>query len=156
MATRVHRGLLDWQAYEFWALERQPDRRARHRGCFGGRGNDLAAPDRSGRQPRDDGRGRHARRPHAAPPGFGQCDLRCLEEPVRLPLIGVRMPRALASLVGVLVLSIGVSAQKPAPVKGPLATAVALRCTFSSFVATEWKDGTPTSVTNPQDFTFQI
>jgi hypothetical protein len=66
------------------------------------------------------------------------------------------MPRVFTSLVGVLVLSVGVAAQKPAPVKGPLATAVSLRCTFSSFVATEWKDGVPTSVVNPQDFSFQI
>ena len=66
------------------------------------------------------------------------------------------MPRVFTSLVGVLVLSVGVAAQKPAPVKGPLATAVALRCTFSSFITTEWKGGVPTSVTNSQDFTFQI
>jgi len=66
------------------------------------------------------------------------------------------MPRVLVSVVGVLLLSVVVVAQKPAPVKGPLATAVSLRCTFSSFVTTEWQDGVPTSVTNPQDFTFQI
>lgn len=64
------------------------------------------------------------------------------------------MSRAFASVVGVLMLSVGAAAQKP--VKGPLSTAVALRCTFSSFVTTEWKAGVPTPVTNPQDFTFQI
>ena len=66
------------------------------------------------------------------------------------------MHRVLTSLVGVLILSIGVAAQKPAPVKSPLATAVSVRCTFSSFVTTEWLEGVPTSVTNPQDFSFQI
>ena len=66
------------------------------------------------------------------------------------------MRTVFASFVLALGLSVGVAAQKPAAVKGPLATAVSLKCTFSSFVATEWKDGVPQSVTNPQDFSFQI
>jgi len=66
------------------------------------------------------------------------------------------MRQIFGPLVAVVLLSTSVAAQKPAPVKGPLATAVSLRCTFSVFVATEWKDGVATPVTNPQDFTFQI
>jgi hypothetical protein len=66
------------------------------------------------------------------------------------------MRTVFASIVVVLTVSVVVTAQKPAPIKGPLPTAVSLRCTFSSFVATEWKDDVPQSVTNPQDFTFQI
>ena len=66
------------------------------------------------------------------------------------------MRMAFASIALALTVSAGLLAQKGGPVKGPLATAVSLKCTFSSFVATEWKDGAPESVTNPQDFTFQI
>jgi hypothetical protein len=53
--------------------------------------------------------------------------------------------------------AVSLVAQKaPPPAKNPLAAVQAVRCTFRSFVTTEWKNGAPVSVTSPQNFSFDI
>ncbi|MEO7191303.1 MAG: hypothetical protein ABI051_09620 [Vicinamibacterales bacterium] len=64
------------------------------------------------------------------------------------------MPLALVSLM--FVTALVPVAQKAVPIGGPLAAAQAIRCSFRSFAATEWKDGQTETVVHPQEFVFQV
>jgi len=62
--------------------------------------------------------------------------------------------RILAAIL--LTLAVPASAQKPAPITGPLASAKGLLCSFPSFGTARWGDGSPQVITGSQDFSFRI
>jgi hypothetical protein len=60
-----------------------------------------------------------------------------------------------AAVVAVIGMSAGLAAQRPAAPRSPFASAKTLQCSFTTYAATEWRDGV-LPVSTKEDLSFQI